>query len=583
MLVYGDVEAVETVGDKQDAVQGFLSDAERLPPGIRRHEALVNAFIATGELVQSLIDADFKERGCDAASPVHEAGMRCLFLLAQTVERSWRDGPLDGALPAAFFETLLGFDPKQAIRTKPAEGYAFYALYPESYLEAARASGLGPDTRVIGIRSIGAGLSALVAAALGAAPPITLRPVGHPFGREVKIDPELTARLTADTGKAFAIVDEGPGLSGSSFGAVADWLEEVGVPRRQIHFFPSHGGAPGPQASSRHRERWSAASRHFVPMDRLLLQAPSRPLTAWVEEVVGPLEHPLEDISGGAWRARRYADEAHWPPSNIQQERRKFLAQAGGSCWLVKFVGLGAIGQRKLRQARQLHEAGFTPEVAGYRHGFLIERWHGDTPGLDQVSVERSKLVERLGTYLGFRARHCPAAEGQGASLSELRHMAVYNTGQALGDAAADTLNRSLGDPGRLEAHMHRVCTDNRMQAWEWLVCGGRLIKTDAVDHCIAHDLIGPQDIAWDVAGAAIELRLSDEEVARLCARIGQESGHAVSAELLAFLRPCYLAFQLGAHTMAAGALGEGSEASRLLQAAHRYASLLQHEDRRDL
>ena len=26
-----------------------------------------------------------------------------------------------------------------------------------------------------------------------------------------------------------------------------------------------------PQASSRHRERWSAASRHVVPMDRLLL------------------------------------------------------------------------------------------------------------------------------------------------------------------------------------------------------------------------------------------------------------------------------------------------------------------------
>ena len=35
------------------------------------------------------------------------------------------------------------------------------------------------------------------------------------------------------------------------------------------------------------------------------------------------------------------------------------------------------------------------------------------------------------------------------------------------------------------------------------------LLKTDALDHSEGHDLIGCQDIAWDVVGAATELELS--------------------------------------------------------------------------
>jgi hypothetical protein len=42
---------------------------------------------------------------------------------------------------------------------------------------------LGADTQVVGIRSIGTGLSTLVAAAIGAPRPFTLRPIGHPFQR----------------------------------------------------------------------------------------------------------------------------------------------------------------------------------------------------------------------------------------------------------------------------------------------------------------------------------------------------------------------------------------------------------------
>jgi len=318
-------------------------------------------------------------------------------------------------------------------------------------------------------------------------------------------------------------------------------------------------------------------------MDDLLLRSQTpHNLASWIEEVVGPLDHPLEEISGGAWRFRRYPDEAHWPASHLQQERRKFLAEAQGRSWLVKFAGLGETGIEKLRMARRLHEAGFAPEITGYRHGFLVERWHEDAQSLDRASFDRNWLVEQVGAYLSVRSRHFPTAEHQGASLAELRHMARYNAQQALGQAAADRLGRILSPASSLEGRVRRVFTDNRMHAWEWLVHDTRLIKTDAVDHSAAHDLVGPQDISWDIAGAAVELDLSDQETSRLCGIVQRESGKAISPELLSFMRPCYLAFQLGAHTMAAHALGEGPEATRLHRAAERYACLLRDDIMKD-
>ncbi|PVE25729.1 hypothetical protein DC522_02825 [Microvirga sp. KLBC 81] len=578
MLVYGDVECVETVGERQTAIANHLREMDALPPGSERHAALVSAFIGTSELVQGLIDTDSRMRGLDALSPVHVSGMECLSLLAQAILRSWQSGFSRASLPVSFRNKLLSFDPDQTIRTKRAEGYAFYALYPESYVEAARRSGLGSNTRVIGIRSIGAGLSAIVAAAITASPAFTVRPMGHPFRREVKVDPAVTAMLTRDAAAAFAIVDEGPGLSGSSFGAVADWLEGAGVARERIHFFPSHAGPPGPQASPHHRERWSSVSRHFVSMDELLLSDESRALPRWVESLTGALQNGLEDISGGSWRALRYGERDWWPAANIQQERRKFLARTEDATWLVKFAGLGESGSRKYRIAQQLHHAGFTPEVAGYRHGFLVERWHGDALSLDQQPVERDKLVRQIGAYLGFRARHFPAEPHQGSSLAELREMAHYNTRQALGEQTASTLDQALPRVDGLSRHVRRVFTDNRMQPWEWLVIGDQLIKTDALDHCATHDLVGCQDITWDIAGAAVEFSLSAQDIDLLCTIVEEESGHPVSPALHSFLVPCYLAFQIGAHAMAADALKGNEEENRLRLAVERYGLLLRNQ-----
>jgi len=192
MLVYGDVECVEAVGNKRKEIERHLDEMEALLPGIARHAALVTAFIGTSELVQGLVDADFEAHGFDANSAVHLRGMECLSSLACCVVESWRSGLARTSSPDHVRDRLRGLPHERSIRIRQAEGYAFYALYPESYVEAAVASGLGPATRVIGIRSIGAGLGALVAAALKAPPAFTVRPVGHPFRREVHVHPATT-------------------------------------------------------------------------------------------------------------------------------------------------------------------------------------------------------------------------------------------------------------------------------------------------------------------------------------------------------------------------------------------------------
>jgi hypothetical protein len=106
-----------------------------------------------------------------------------------------------------------------------------------------------------------------------------------------------------------------------------------------------------------------------------------------------------------------------------------------------------------------------------------------------------------------------------------------------------------------LEAQVLRVATDNRLQPWEWLqLADGTLLKTDALDHCQSHDLVGCQDIAWDIAGAAAEFQLSDDELSALSARIRNGCGYRPSDDLVRFLLPCYLAFQCDYYVLAARA-----------------------------
>src|SRR6185312_4359000 len=124
--------------------------------------------------------------------------------------------------------------------------------------------------------------------------------------------------------------------------------------------------------------------------------------------------------------------------------RRKYAGVAGGRRVLVKFAGLGPIGERKLAHARALAAAGFTPEPLALLHGFLVERWLPAAPHCRLRDLPRPVLLARLADYMAFRAVALPADAAEGAALPELLAMAVHNTAERLGAAAGDSLARRL-------------------------------------------------------------------------------------------------------------------------------------------
>lgn len=490
MLVYADrAEVVDACDGLQD-LSKRLSEIRAMPAGLGRHARLVGVLIACGRLVQGAEDVEAPNGQLNSL----------LASLAAAVVRSW-DSHFEatGELPSVGVADLPRW-----LELREPEGFAFYAVYPESYIEAARRLRLCGPPRVIAIRSIGTSLGAVVAAALDAPPAVTVRPFGDPFARQVDPPPHII-----DAHSHYVIVDEGPGLSGSSFGCVADWLDDHGVPLERIAFLSSHDGDLGPQSSERHRVRWSRAQRIAADFD-----------PSFLHKRFGP----LEDFNVGR-----------------PLERRKYRAGRGADSVLLKFAGLGDIGERKLQIARTLHWAGLTPEPLELVHGFLVERWCGDAQPLGL----HEKPLQEIGCYIAARAALLPAPSSSGATIEQLLDMCRRNVGLALGEDAARALD--LRDAAQLERCVQRVCTDNKLDREEWLrAVDGCLIKTDALDHHRAHDLIGCQDVAWDVAGAAAEFDLTNAEIDRLAAIVEHRNGRPLDRDLLRFYQLAYCCFRFG-------------------------------------
>lgn len=577
MLVFGEHLRVRDPRSVVRELAFLLPDIAARPPGLARHAALVGAFIEASELTQALADAESAAVGFDGRGLISDLAMALLIELAHDIAASWASGFTEASTVPSALSALARLPLPAFARMRRAEGHALYAVYPEAYLvaaAAARTARPGPR-RVIGVRCIGTGLAAMVATATEAPLPVTVRTTGDPYRRQVVVTPELAREWTDDPTATVAIVDEGPGLSGSSFGAVGDMLEQHGVTR--IECFASHAGELGPFALPRHRERWRKTPRYVVDVDRLIVHttASVHALARWVAELVGPLVAPLDDVSAGAWRERRFGEAEAWPPSVIHHERRKWLAHTAHATWLVKFVGLGRTGERALARARTLHAARLGPEIAGLCHGFLIQRWLDEAPPLDlRRYAERGHLVDQVGRYLGFRARAFPASE-RGASLSRLLEMARRNVTLALGARTAARLDRWESRLPNLERSVQPIEIDGRLHAWEWLTRpDDTLVKTDGLDHHAGHDLVGCQDVTWDLAGAAVELALSVPEQKRLATVVTSASGRTHDPELLALMRPCYLAFQLGWHAVAIDTV-DTAEATRLRIMVDHYATLL--------
>jgi hypothetical protein len=535
------------------------------------HEAARDALILTGTLESAAADATFPD--CDGVAPLIEALRQATVLAGHVLWHAWRAAEAEAeewwqrwrqqidAVP----DSCL---PQQVELTVP-EGYSQYAVYPEMYLEAAKRcrAELGPIEAVcLGLRSIGTSLSAVVTASLEEmgcrVRSATLRPRGHPYDRRPRLRPELKAALRPVGEIPYLLVDEGPGISGSSLSGTAAMLRDWGVPEERILLFPSWQTDGAHLQSRMARETWSHHRQFTASFDDVWLGS---------GRLQNTFPGELQDVSAGRWRAEVYAGAADYPAVQPQHERRKYLLSTPGSqsrVKLLKFAGLGKAGERKLERAHRLASLGFTPEPETLAHGFLLRPF---VPGTPVRSGEvNQELLHIIALYLAHLSREHRAEPT--VTHRCLAEMAVVNVTEGLGEPAAAMIPSGDGWEERV------VALDGRMLAHEWIRTPDGYLKVDALDHHDDHFFPGCQDIAWDLAAAAVELDLEEPARASLVERYRTLSGDLTIARRLPFYTTAYLAFRLGYSTMATTMLGNTADARRFAGQADRYREVIGRE-----
>jgi hypothetical protein len=509
----------------------LLRQVARLP-ALPSRDTLMAVLLRAGELECAVADADQSTAG--PLSQVTDRLAKALLEPGSPIDRS------------RLAKDLAKAATPDHILVSPPEGFAYYALHPLAFAEVfGKLPSLAGSVLVAGIRSIGTTLSAITVAAarkLGLrAHRFTVRPGGHPYNRYTQFPAEQVdmIRRSAACGADFLVVDEGPGLSGSSFLSVAEALERAGVPREKITLicghqpdFDSLRAEDGPRRA--HRFRWVAASSE-----------PRRPASANLF------------IGGGEWRKLLLPGETNWPGSWTALERLKYLSSGPrANPKLYKFLGFGHYGQQVLEREERVAAGGFGPQPTEESDGFASYDWlHGRPMSVEDLSTS---ALQRLAEYCAFRAQ---AFATNVADLSEMEQMTEHNL-------------RALGNDGPLTLSLERpaIC-DGRMQPHEWLLTeDGKMLKTDSGTHGDDHFFPGPTDIAWDLAGAIVEWQMNEARTDFFLEAYRCASGDDAQGRITNFTI-AYALFRSAYSQMAANALQGSVEAAR-----HRVASLAYDE-----
>jgi hypothetical protein len=508
--------------------------------GLQRN--LLDALLLAGELE------------CGVADSAPEAVRSCELLTDQIADAllAGESAPTfnsDFQKPAA--QSLLG-----AVRALPTleqlsistpEGFAYYALHPFAYADVIQQISACDRLLVVGIRSIGTTLSAVAAAAARArgivVERITVRPQGHPYNRIAEFNAEQMDAVwnALSRGASFAVVDEGPGLSGSSFLAVAEALERAGAPPEKIVLVSSHAPNLDALCAEDAARRWHRF--HCIPV---------------AAETRRPAE-AIELISGGHWRNRVFANDSQWPASWTSFERLKFLSSVEQSeRRLFKFAGLGHYGDAVFERERKVAAAGFGPMPREESDGFISYSYiDGRTLAASDLSL---RILARMAECCAFRVR---AFAFELADHTALQQMAEHNL-------------RELGLDLAVELRLERpVIADGRMHPHEWLLGkDGESLKTDSGSHGADHFFPGPTDIAWDLAGAIVEWQMNDQQTTEFLNLYHRASGDDASARIDGFIK-AYAVFRLAYCLMAASAMNGSEEQPRLQHAADTYRAVL--------
>jgi hypothetical protein len=279
--------------------------------------------------------------------------------------------------------------PAQNFTVKLPEGFAFYTLFAEQYIAAAQrwiaanSQAAQQEVVVAGVRSIGTTLSALVLAVLQSASwkarRITVRPSGHPFERQV----QLSTRAVRGASLAI-VVDEGPGLSGSSMAATAQALHEAGIQKSNVSFLPGHSGEPGNYSSADGQNWWRHTPRYVVPLSEMRWNGRALPehLSHETERLCEEFVVSIEDVGGGAWRNTAYSNASDWPAVCAPFERTKYLCTLRNGervVWKFEGMAVGTTGRAACEEVfavqKERAAAAWTMPPLGALCGFVMTPW----------------------------------------------------------------------------------------------------------------------------------------------------------------------------------------------------------------
>jgi len=436
--------------------------------------------------------------------------------------------------------------PEELVLSNP-EGFAYYALHPLAFADVVKKlTSLPACAIVFGIRSIGVTLSAVFAAALRKqgcpAERASVRPMGHPYDRYTELSPEQLQLVHSgiSSGSSFFVVDEGPGISGSSFLSVGEALVRAGVAHEKIAFICSYEPDIDRLHAPNGPQRWRKFHWMAVPGE---LRLPSG------AEVY---------IGGGEWRNHFLRDESCWPASWVNFERVKYLSSGSEDPRFFKFLGFGHYGQQVAERESATAAAGFGPDPRAESHGFVS---YPRIEGRPMLATDISEsILARMAAYCAFRAQ---VFRTDMVDLRTLQQMAEHNLQELRFDfSPALELERP-------------ALVDGRMQPHEWiLTADGQMLKTDSGIHGDDHFLPGATDIAWDLAGAIIEWRMDARHTEAFLKMYHRASGDDARKRIDGYLK-AYTVFRCAWCLMAANAVQGSKEQERLEQAAGDYGAIV--------
>jgi hypothetical protein len=507
--------------------------AETLSRAALGRQHTLDALIGAGELECALFDSNLA--GAETAARLTDQ-LSCSLI---------RSNSANGDTQSLLAQIQV-LELPDTVSLSPPEGFAYYALHPSDFasLELHRCD---ESALVIGIRSIGTVLSSIVAAGIRSrghhAARVTVRPTGHPFGRITEFSPLQIQLIGEHASRAchFFVVDEGPGLSGSSFLSVGEALTSLGIAADRITFIGTRAPDPETLCAQDGKSRWNRFAHETV---KARFYAGLNAGTS---------------LGGGAWRAAFLTSESAWPPCWPQMERVKFLSPDGKR--LLKFDGLGRFGSAVRDRNNCLFRAGFAPCAEDAGDGLSAIQF---IPGRPLTNAEVSApLLEHIARYCSFRASETIASRHPQSSLEE---MVRHNL---------DEFKLPFTINPELLRTLTPVISDGHMQPEEWISTpDGSICKVDGGTHGDDHFLPGPVDIAWDLAGAIVEWDLDRDSQDFLISTFRKLSGDDPRPRLSAFV-VAYSVFRLAYSKMAWTAMRGSSEESRWKQAQDHYLKRL--------